>query len=61
MKTNQERCVLCGKAIDSLSLSFEQRLIGDQDFCRNCWNEIMIEGYDESPLPILLVARSERK
>ena len=26
--------------IDSLSLSFEQKMIGDRDFCRTCWNEV---------------------
>lgn len=35
-------CVVCDNFIDAASLSFEQRLVGDQDFCRKCWDEIMM-------------------
>lgn len=41
---------MCGGVINSSSLSFEQRLIGDEDFCRTCWNGIMYEEHDEVPL-----------
>jgi hypothetical protein len=34
-------CVECDSPIDPNSLSFEQRLIDDQDFCRRCFDEIM--------------------
>ncbi|MEM2140459.1 hypothetical protein [Nitrososphaera sp.] len=38
----QERtCVLCGESVDDSSLTFEQRLVEDEDFCAPCWNEIM--------------------
>lgn len=42
-------CVACFSPIDLESLSFEQRLINDEHFCRRCFDEIM---RDES-LPYL--------
>lgn len=39
-------CVTCSQPIDFLSLSFEQRIIDDQDFCRRCFDEIMTGSYD---------------
>lgn len=36
-----KHCVECGSPVDANSLSFEQRLIDDQDFCRRCFDEIM--------------------
>lgn len=51
---SRENCVLCGGTIDSDALTFEQRLINDEDFCRTCWNDIMHEEYEEEvPLPQL--------
>ena len=32
-------CVQCLNSIDADALSFEQRLIDDQDFCRRCFDE----------------------
>lgn len=34
-------CLDCGAPIDPNSLSFEQKLVGDTDFCRQCWDRIM--------------------
>ncbi|AIC14930.1 hypothetical protein [Nitrososphaera viennensis] len=38
---------MCCNAIHSASLSFEQRLIDDKDFCRKCWDEITGAAYPE--------------
>lgn len=46
-------------------MSFEQRLIGDEDFCRRCWDEIMNatphedEGKEEKEVSCTLVAEAE--
>lgn len=42
-----KKCVNCSNSIDQLSLSFEQKLIDDEDFCRRCWDDIMNGSYDE--------------
>jgi hypothetical protein len=36
-----KHCVECDSPIEPGSLSFEQRLIDDQDFCRRCFDEII--------------------
>lgn len=51
MVTNRV-CVICGDFIDAASLSFEQRLIRDQDFCRKCWDEIMMTMTTTAPTTI---------
>jgi hypothetical protein len=33
--------------ISQFSLSFEQKLIEDEDFCRRCWDDIVNGSYDE--------------
>lgn len=38
-------CVQCLNPIDTAMLSFEQRLIDDQDFCRRCFDE-KVDGED---------------
>ena len=48
---NQNICVACNRKISTSILSFEQRLIGDADFCRSCWNTIMIDARDEEIIP----------
>ncbi|AIF84136.1 hypothetical protein NTE_02080 [Candidatus Nitrososphaera evergladensis SR1] len=40
-KTGHRVCVMCHDAISPASLSFEQRLVNDKDFCRKCWDEII--------------------
>lgn len=40
-------CVNCSNGIDRGLLSFEQKLIDDEDFCRRCWDDIMNSSYDE--------------
>ncbi len=37
---------MCGGAIDVSTLTFEQRLVNDEDFCRTCWNDIMYHEYE---------------
>ena len=41
-------CVECDTPIDENSMSFEQRLIGDESFCRRCFDRIML-GADDMP------------
>lgn len=33
-------CIQCFRPINSDSLSFEQRLVNDRDFCRRCFEEV---------------------
>jgi len=48
-----KKCVDCGINIDKGSLSFEQKLIEDEDFCRRCWDRVMDET-NEVRLPSLM-------
>jgi hypothetical protein len=45
---------MCDGPIDTPSLSFEQRLVDDRDFCRASWDELMY-GEEEVTLPSLVV------
>ncbi len=36
-------CTQCGDPISEESFSFEQRLIDDHNFCRKCFDEIMLD------------------
>lgn len=36
-------CIQCHNPIVVESQSFEQRLIGDEDFCRKCWDYVVSE------------------
>jgi len=47
-----KQCVECGIDIDIDNLSFEQKLIEDEDFCRRCWDRVMDET-DDVRLPSL--------
>ena len=49
-----KKCVECGINIDKGSLSFEQKLIEDEDFCRRCWDRVMDET-DDVRLPSLTI------
>ena len=49
-----KKCVECGIDIDIDNLSFEQRLIEDEDFCRRCWDRVMDET-DDVRLPSLAI------
>lgn len=40
------KCVSCFRPIDPNALSFEQKLIEDEHFCRLCWDEVMEESMD---------------
>jgi hypothetical protein len=56
MESKTTDCVMCHRKIDPECLSFEQRLIDDRDFCRECWDDIMFgEHAEEVPLPVLVV------
>jgi hypothetical protein len=44
---HEKHCINCSGAISRISLSFEQKLIKDEDFCRRCWDDIMNGSYDE--------------
>jgi hypothetical protein len=39
---------MCQDDIDPRELIFEQRLIGDTDFCGRCFKEIITGDFDES-------------
>ena len=47
-----KKCVECGIDIDIDTLSFEQKLIEDEDFCRRCWDRV-IDDTDDVRLPSL--------
>lgn len=36
-------CIQCEDPISEESSNFEQRLIDDQDFCRKCFDEMMLD------------------
>ncbi len=47
-ESDHERlCINCRGAISQISLSFEQKLIEDEDFCRRWWDDVMNGSYDE--------------
>ena len=41
------KCVACFRPVDPDMLSFEQKLIEDEHFCRPCWDDVMSESIDE--------------
>jgi hypothetical protein len=46
------KCVACFRPVDKDTLSFEQKLVEDEHFCRPCWDEVMNEesmDYLDSP------------
>jgi hypothetical protein len=46
-------CVFCREVYDTLrDTTLEQRIVGDEDFCGVCWNEIIMAEY-ASDLPQL--------
>ena len=49
-----KKCVECGIDIDIDTLSFEQKLIEDEDFCRRCWDRVM-DDTDDVKLPSLTI------
>lgn len=44
---HERLCINCRGPISQFSLSFEQKLVEDEDFCRRCWDDIMNGSYDE--------------
>ena len=49
----QNYCVLCHQKYSTETISFEQRLVDDKDFCIKCWNEIMGAEYEERRFPFI--------
>lgn len=39
-------CVMCLDEFDPSDITFEQRLVRDDSFCKRCWTEIMKGEYD---------------
>jgi hypothetical protein len=39
-------CVMCRHLYNTATASFEQRLVADEDFCLQCWNDIINRAYD---------------
>jgi len=39
-------CVMCLDEFDPSDVTFEQRLVEDDSFCKRCWTEIMKDEYD---------------
>ena len=56
VQSQWKRCVECGISIDVDTLSFEQKLIEDEDFCRRCWDGVM-DDTEDAQLPSLIPAR----
>ena len=50
--TAPAKCVECRIDIDATNLSFEQKLVKDEDFCRRCWDRVM-DDTDDIRLPSL--------
>jgi hypothetical protein len=48
---SETECVMCHREINSALLSFEQRLIDDKNFCRECWDGMM-SGAQEEEAPL---------
>jgi len=46
------KCVACFRPIDPDMLSFEQKLIADEHFCRPCWDDVMSEDSELSYLDL---------
>ncbi|HEX2472850.1 MAG TPA: hypothetical protein VHJ59_08875 [Nitrososphaera sp.] len=41
-------CVICSEIYDTKDITFEQKLIADENFCADCWNKhIMTKMYEE--------------
>ncbi len=41
-------CVICSEIYDTKDITFEQKLIADENFCADCWNKhIMTMMYEE--------------
>lgn len=49
-----KECIVCNRIVDLACSAFEQRLIEDKDFCRECWDEMMEQVYPEE-IPHLIV------
>lgn len=43
-------CINCNQAYDIGTITFEQRLINDKDFCAVCWSLFMTEMEDENAI-----------
>jgi hypothetical protein len=41
------KCVECYEPINPDSLTFEQKLVEDTDWCSKCWTRIMTDSFDE--------------
>ena len=39
-------CVMCRELYKIEEITFEQRLIADEDFCPRCWNAVVNTTYD---------------
>lgn len=39
-------CAMCRDVYDTSAVSFEQRLVADEDFCPQCWIDIIDRAYD---------------
>ncbi len=48
-------CVQCGFPFDTVSITFEQRPIKDEDFCVRCWSEVMDPNMDEIDIQLPVI------
>jgi hypothetical protein len=46
METMKNICVMCRDLYDAGEVTFEQRLVADEEFCQHCWSDIMTRTYD---------------
>ncbi|HEX7033251.1 MAG TPA: hypothetical protein VF172_09650 [Nitrososphaera sp.] len=55
-------CVMCLYEFDPSDVTFEQRLVEDDSFCRRCWTEIMKGEYDNDlEFSLMEVAQKRRE
>ena len=42
----KRECVMCRESYGIEDITFEQRLVADEDFCPRCWQGILTTTYD---------------
>ena len=46
-------CISCNVMYDTGKISFEQRIIADEDFCPTCWKDIFTFSEEHNDLSFL--------
>ena len=45
-------CVMCLKIYDEKDVNLQRKIVNDEDFCNDCWTEVMNIEWDESRIII---------